>query len=300
MTKLPSHISNSGTIAAIPVAAGPGVDDSASSVICPLQPAFTGDADPSAAQLRPNAPAARHHHEVLAVMQNTLTFLVGALFILTFIAQPYRIPSGSMKDTLLVGDFLLVNKVIFAPSGPWRRLLAYEPIQRGDIVVFHYPMDRTLHLVKRVIGVPGAHIRLHHGLVYLNGQLLAEPYALYIASYPSTFRDEFPTPVYTDPGVNTHWWMEMTLDVHHGELVVPPGEYFVLGDNRNDSLDSRYWGFVPRDNIVGQPFLVYFSVLAHGRSEITGISSDGLAHEPGWWSDLAGSARWDRIFHVIH
>jgi signal peptidase I len=246
------------------------------------------------------APPARHHHEVLAVMQSTLQFLVGALFILTFIAQPYRIPSGSMKNTLRVGDFLLVNKAIFGPPGVWRHLLAYEPVRRGDIVVFHYPMDRTLHLVKRVIGVPGARIRLHRGRVYVDGKPLPEPYTLYISSYPSTFRDEFPAPVYTDPGVSTRWWMEMGLDVHHGELVVPPGEYFVLGDNRNDSLDSRYWGFVPRDNIVGQPFLVYFSVLSHGRSEITGIPGDRMARGPGWWGDLVGAARWDRIFHVIH
>ncbi|MHB8301649.1 MAG: signal peptidase I [Acidobacteriaceae bacterium] len=241
----------------------------------------------------------RHHHEVLLLMQNTLTFLVGALFILTFIAQPYRIPSGSMKNTLLVGDFLLVNKVVFAAPGAWRHLLAYEPVQRGDIIVFHYPMDHSLYLVKRVLGVPGTRLRLHHGRVYIDEKLLAEPYAVYIASYPSTFRDEFPTPVYTDPGVSTRWWMQMTQDVHHGELAVPPGEYFVLGDNRNDSLDSRYWGFVPRNNIVGQPFLVYFSVLSSGRSEITGISSDRLTHEPAWWGDVAGAARWDRIFHVI-
>ncbi|HET9099888.1 MAG TPA: signal peptidase I [Acidobacteriaceae bacterium] len=240
-----------------------------------------------------------HHHEVLSLMQTTLTFLVCALFVLTFIAQPYRIPSRSMENTLLIGDFLLVNKVVFASPGPWRHLLPYQHVKEGDVVVFHYPMDHSLQLVKRVLGVPGARIRLHHGRVLLNGQLLPEPYALYIASYPSTFRDEFPTPVYTDPGVDTQWWMQMRSDVHDGELTVPAGEYFVLGDNRNDSLDSRYWGFVPRKNIVGQPFLVYFSVLTEGRSELTGMSSDRLAHEHSWWSNLVGAARWGRTFHII-
>lgn len=294
MMKLTGNATDSGTVAAIPL-----ITEAAPDV---ASPESAGMENTPASFARPvqNVPVSRHHHEVLEVMQNTLTFLVGALFILTFIAQPYRIPSGSMKNTLRVGDFLLVNKVIFAPAGPWRHLLAYKAVQLGDIIVFHYPMDRTLHLVKRVIGVPGARVRLHQGHVYVNGQLLREPYAIYMASYPSTFRDEFPTPVYTDPGVNTHWWMEMTHDVHHGELVIPPGEYFVLGDNRNDSLDSRYWGFVPRDHVVGQPFLVYFSVLSSGKSEITGFSSDRLAHEPSWWSTLAGAARWDRIFHVIH
>jgi signal peptidase I len=298
MSKSPSHVAQATLASTLPVAALPDTVEE------PVRRPVSGIADTedtgAASMLLPaGVPVVRHHHEVLVVMQNTLRFLVGALFVLTFIAQPYRIPSGSMKNTLRVGDFLLVNKIIFAPPGHWGHLLAYEPVERGDIVVFHYPMDRTLHLVKRVIGVPGAHIRLHHGRVFVNGERLPEPYALYVASYPSPFRDEFPTPVYTDPGVNTRWWMEMTQDVHHGELVIPPGEYFVLGDNRNDSLDSRYWGFVPRNNIVGQPFLVYFSVLASGRSEITGFSSGRLAHEPGWWSKLAGSARWDRIFHVI-
>lgn len=240
-----------------------------------------------------------HHHEVLTLMQTTLTFLVGALFVLTFIVQPYRIPSGSMEDTLLIGDFLLVNKVVFSPPGPWRHLLGYEPVKRANIVVCHDPVDPSLQLVKRVIGLPGDRLRMHHGQVLIDGRLLAEPYTLYIASYPSPFRDEFPLAVYTDPGVSTAWWMQMAHDVHQGELLIPPGEYFVLGDNRNDSLDSRYWGFVPQQNIVGEPFLVYFSVRTASRSEITGLSSDRLAHEHSWWSNLAGAARWDRIFHII-
>jgi signal peptidase I len=253
-----------------------------------------------------NSPALRnpvpviHHHEVLIMLQTTLAFLVGALFVLTFIVQPYRIPSGSMEDTLLIGDFLLVNKVVFANPGPWRHLLAYEPVRRDDIVVFHYPMDDSLHLVKRVIAVPGDRIHLHYGHVVLNGQPQSEPFAIYITSFPSPYRDEFPTSTYTDPGVTTGWWRELRKDVRGRDLAVPPGEYFVLGDNRNDSLDSRYWGFVPRENIVGEPFLVYFSVISAGKSEITGLSNDRLAHEHSWWNSLAGSARWERIFHVIH
>ncbi len=240
-----------------------------------------------------------HHHEVLTLMQTTLTFLVGALFVLTFIAQPYRIPSGSMEETLQVGDFLLVNKVLFSTPGPWKHLLAYQPVKHDDIVVFHYPIDHSMHLVKRVIGVPGDRVRLQNGRVFVDERLQKEPFALYIPSYPSAFRDDFPTPTYTDPGVGIKWWTEMKQDMHDGELVIPPGKYFVLGDNRNDSLDSRYWGFVPRQNIVGEPFLIYFSVISEGRSEITGLASDRLAHEHSWWGNLAGFARWDRIFHVI-
>ncbi|MHB1796170.1 MAG: signal peptidase I [Acidobacteriaceae bacterium] len=269
---------------------------------------MTGEADlsvgaPSSAEPRvPATPAPvriQHHHEVLILIQTTLTFLVGALFVLTFIAQPYRIPSGSMEDTLLIGDFLLVNKVVFATPGPWKPLLAYEPVKRDDIVVFHYPMDASMYLVKRVIGVPGDELHLHRGLVYLDGRLQLEPFALYIPSYANAFRDEFPTPTYTDPGVSSRWWMEIQRNVHQGQLEIPPKQYFVLGDNRNDSLDSRYWGLVPRQNIVGEPLLVYFSVVTASRSEITGLTSDGFSHEHGLWNGLAGTARWGRMFHVI-
>lgn len=244
-------------------------------------------------------PPVAHHHEVLTMLQATLTFLVGALFVLTFIVQPYRIPSGSMQDTLLIGDFLLVNKIVFAPPGCWNHLLAYQPVRRDDIVVFHYPVDRSLHVVKRVVGIPGDRVRLHHGLLWIDGRSQQEPFAVYAASYPSAFRDEFPASEYTDPGVRTSWWSEMQRDIHGGELIIPPQAYFVLGDNRNDSLDSRYWGFVPPGNIVGEPFLVYFSTLSAGRSEITGLPNDKLGHDHSWWSSLAGSARWERIFHVI-
>ena len=143
---------------------------------------MTGETEPSLDEATcrgaavPAAPAPvriPHHHEVLILIQTTLTFLVSALFVLTFIAQPYRIPSGSMEDTLLIGDFLLVNKVIFANPGPWKPLLAYEPVQHDDIVVFHYPIDASMYLVKRVIGVPGDEVHLHRGLVYLDGRCRA-------------------------------------------------------------------------------------------------------------------------------
>ena len=240
-----------------------------------------------------------HHHEVLILMQTTLTFLVCALFVLTFIAQPYRIPSGSMEDTLLIGDFLLVNKVMFATPGPWKPLLGYEPVKRDDIIVFHYPLDPSIYLVKRVIGRPGDELHLHHGLVYLDGRLQREPFAIYIPSYPNAFRDDFPTSVYTDPEVSSRWWMQMQRDIHEGQLTIPPGGYFVLGDNRNDSLDSRFWGLVPRASIVGEPFLVYFSVVTASRSEITGFTGDRLTDGHSWWNGMAGAARWSRIFHVI-
>lgn len=234
------------------------------------------------------------------MLQTTLSFLVGALFVMTFLVQPYRIPSASMENTLLVGDFLLVNKAIFANPGPWGRLMPYEPVDRDDVVVFHYPADDSMYLVKRAIAVPGDKVHLHDGRVFVNGRQQREPFALYIASYPSPFRDDFPAAHTIDPAAGAAWRAEMKRDVQRGELVVPPGDYFVLGDNRNDSLDSRYWGFVPRQNIVGEPFLVYFSIASASSSEMSGSLDDRLPQGRTRWDRLVGSVRWYRIFHVIH
>ena len=237
--------------------------------------------------------------DFLGVAQTMLTILVIAMFILTFLAQPYRIPSASMEDTLLVGDFLLVNKVVYATPGIWHSLLPYRNIQHNDVIVFHFPLDPATYLVKRVIGLPQDRVRVFAGHALVNDQPIEEPFAIYTRSFPSVFRDYFPSHLYTDPGVNTQWWIELHRDVHDGELFIPANMYFVLGDNRNDSLDSRYWGFVPRRNIVGQPFLVYFSLRETAPSEITGLPDDRLTHGHNWWAQLAGMARWDRTFHII-
>lgn len=236
----------------------------------------------------------------LGMMQTMLTILVLALFILTFLSQPYRIPSASMEDTLLVGDFLLVNKAVYAPAGIWGRLhlLPYRNVQQKDVVVFHYPIDPTTYVVKRVVALPGDRIRLIDRRVWVNDRQMEEPFTIYTRSFPSMFRDNFPSAPYTDPGVNTRWWQEMNQDVQNGVLTVPPARYFVLGDNRNDSLDSRYWGFVPRGNIVGEPFLVYFS-LRNPVPESNGLPVDQHTHGHNVWAQLTGIARWDRMFHVI-
>jgi signal peptidase I len=197
---------------------------------------------------------------VLTAVKTIVEIIVCALFVVTFAVQPFRIPSASMEPTLRVGDFLLVDKQSFAPSGALDRLLPPTRIKRGDLVVFHYPVDPVLHLVKRVVGLPGDRLRLRSGRVLLNGRPLREPYAFYSPSRPNGFRDDFPSLLEADPNVDLRWWIELRQSVRDGEVVVPPGEYFVLGDNRNDSEDSRYWGFVPRSAIVGRPLLVYFTL----------------------------------------
>lgn len=190
--------------------------------------------------------------------------LVVGIFVLTFLFQTYRIPSGSMIPTLEIGDCVLVSKTgEAAPSKPGfaRRLLPPSPVRRGDLVVFHFPPDPSHLLVKRIIGMPGDQLYLRNGRVVLNNKPLAEPYALYTPARPDVYRDEFPNLHETDPNVDPAWWLALRRTLRRdGNLPIPPGRYFVLGDNRNNSEDSRYWGFVPADGIVGRPVLVYFSI----------------------------------------
>jgi signal peptidase I len=207
------------------------------------------------------APASKAHHGVLSTFRSLLEFLVVALFALTFILQPFRIPSESMVPTLRVGDFLMVDKQSYEPEGDLSWLLPPSGIHRGDLVVFHYPVDPSMHLVKRIIAVPGDRIRLKQGRVWINERPLNEPYAFYSPAAMDEFRDNFPSLRQADPSLDPNWWMRLRHSVVDGELTVPKGQLFVLGDNRNDSEDSRYWGFVPESDIVGRPFVVYFSVL---------------------------------------
>jgi signal peptidase I len=204
------------------------------------------------------------HDGVFTVFRNILETVVVAIFVVTFAVQPSRIPSDSMQPTLKVGDFLLVDKQTFAPSGLLDHLLLPKvPLRRGDLVVFHYPVDGNVTLVKRVIGLPGDHLRLHRGRVVIDGVPLSEPYAMYTPSKVNNYRDEFPSQrEFPDEHVQTVWWLRLRSIATDGTITVPPGCYFVLGDNRNDSEDSRYWGFVPEDRIIGRPLLVYFTARA--------------------------------------
>jgi len=236
---------------------------------------------------------------VMEMLRSLLIVLVVALYILTFVVQPFRIPSESMERTLLVGDFLLVNKMAFAPPGRWNWLLPYRSIERGDIIVFHFPPDPPEHVVKRVIGLPGDRVHLQNGLTWVNGERIDEPWVVFEPAYPDDFRDNFPTELYTDPGVDAHWWMQMRTDVREGDLVVPPDSYFVLGDNRNFSRDSRYWGFVPRDHIVGRPFIVYFSLREPSATDVAQLADDRLGQKNDLWEKIVNVARWNRLMRVV-
>lgn len=180
------------------------------------------------------------------------------LFATTTLVQAYVIPTGSMEGTLRVGDHMLVDRVTFAePGSAGRHILPYREPGRGDIVAFLYPEDIRQTYVKRVIGVPGDRIRLDRQQVIRNGRRLIEPYTQHIAAYPDPYRDNFP--VSPEAGTTPRGRDMFEHHVRNGEVVVPPGMLFVLGDNRENSEDSRYWGFVPRSYVVGKPLLVYWS-----------------------------------------
>ena len=241
------------------------------------------------------------HHlpTVPEALGSLLRTVVVALFLLSFVLQPYLIPSESMEHTLLVGDFLLVNKQVFAPYDRFTRwLLPYRDVARGDIVIFHHPQHP--YLVKRVVGIPGDRLRIEDGRVMVNGLTLEEPYAAFEPAAPNPLRDDFPAQIGTDPQVDPLWWRQMQSLIRDDELVVPPGQYFVLGDNRNHSLDSRYWGFVARQEIVARPLVIYFSVARPSTTDVQQAEDDRLRHDRELSTRLAGFARWKRIFHVVH
>jgi signal peptidase I len=226
----------------------------------------------------------------------TITILL-LLFLTTTLVQAFVIPTGSMEDTLLIGDHLLVDKLAYAPSGPVsKHLLPYTPVKRGDIIVFRYPVDISQTFVKRCMGVPGDHIRIVNKQVYLNGVKLEEPYKYHKTDYIDSYRDNFPG----EPNVNLAPGAIDMLRNHvvNGEVVVPPNSYFAMGDNRDSSLDSRYWGFVPRENIIGKPLIIYWSYeTSTDRLNNSAVSID---HVLDLAQNFFSKTRWRRTFRLIH
>jgi signal peptidase I len=251
------------------------------------------------AQLQPQPPipepqTAGLQRGFLAEWTVTIVLL---LFGTTFLVQAYVIPTGSMEDTLLVGDHLLVDKLAYAPPGGaiGSHLLPYGEPHRGDIIVFRYPGDISQTFVKRCIGVPGDHIRLMDKDLILNGKAVQEPYVYHKAEFFDPYRDDFPlssihAPILASDMLRNH--------VENGEVVVPPNFYFAMGDNRDLSSDSRYWGFVPRANIIGKPLVIYWSYDAP-TDDLTNTAItpkhflDLLEHFPT-------KTRWKRTFRLIH
>jgi signal peptidase I len=224
------------------------------------------------------------------------------LFGTTTLAQAFVIPTGSMQDTLLVGDHLLVDKLAYAPAGPVSKyLLPYQDPKHGDIIVFRYPPEISQTLVKRLIGMPGDHLKISNGVVYRNGVRLNEPYVYHKYAYDPAL-DNFPTPccrpVKEDLALELQRKM-LQQNVIGGELVIPSGQYFAMGDNRDNSSDSRFWGFVLRENLVGKPFLIYWSYRA-STEELTGESAGSLlTHFIDLGQHFFTRTRWERTFKIV-
>ncbi len=188
--------------------------------------------------------------------------LVTGLFIITFVVQAFEIPSSSMEETLLIGDHVFVNRVQFAPPTGWvGPVLPYREIRRQDIVVFLSPAEPGLYVVKRVIGIPGDRIHLLNGDVYRNGEKLSETYVRHDKDEgPNDYRDNFPAVSPSDYNrLFPDWQKALPQHIQGGDVVVPPDSYFAMGDNRDVSYDSRYWGFIPKDNVIGRPMFIYWS-----------------------------------------
>lgn len=259
-----------------------------------------------------NTGTAKSDETVLEGLSGICSVLVVGLFVLYFLAQNFVIPSGSMENTLLVGDHLVVDRITLAPPSKWMPLVHYREPKRNDILVFIKPgtidadgKPSIMFLVKRLIGVPGDHIHLRDGVVYINGEAIPQPHA-----QPTTpgnfseFLDNFPSVPPVGDGDPTNgtpdvWANEFPTHIENGDLVVPPGMFFMMGDHRHSSLDSRYWGFVPRQNIVGRPLFNYWSF----KSSEARLEKIGFMNQVSWIGHVVlhflSDTRWSRTLRRV-
>jgi signal peptidase I len=231
--------------------------------------------------------------------------LVSGLFIITFIIQAFEIPSRSMEKTLLVGDHVFVDRLTAAPKASYAGpLMPYRPIRRGEIAVFISPAQPDLHLVKRIVGVPGDKLHLESGQLFVNGVKQVEPYVYHAPREgfqpEAEYRDNFPSLSPGGmPGVTSLWAIEMRLHLEKGELVIPDHSYFAMGDSRENSYDSRYWGFVPEQNLIGRPLFIYWSFDTpedqYNRTS-WGDRVQFIFHVVVHFFD---KTRWSRMFHPV-
>jgi signal peptidase I len=208
-----------------------------------------------------------------------------ALFVRTWVVQAFKIPTGSMENNLLIGDHLLVNKFVFGPtvSSIDRAVLPIRDIRRKDVVVFKYPDEPERDFIKRVIGLPGETVELRAKKVYINGQPLDEPYVHFL-----------------EPASDSQEITSFDVRERYGPVTLPRGQYFVMGDNRDNSQDSRYWGFLPAHYVKGRALLIYWSYES-GREDYldegVGATTKRLLSVV---THFFTKTRWERLFHPIH
>lgn len=274
-----------------------------------MKTALTEPADSSTPVVSAGAPAATEEKETAleGLASICAVFAVG-LFIMGFVFQNFEIPSASMQKTLLIGDHVLVDRITLAPPSTWAKFVHYRPVRRGDVIVFYKPNSETpdLFLVKRAIAIPGDRIHLRNGVVYLNGVAQSEPQAGMPASDGNPqheyqpYRDDFPSvPPSMSEMVTATWANELPSHIQGEDLVVPPGKIFAMGDNRTESLDGRFWGFVPQENIVGRPLFVYWSF----KTPANQMDKTGMGDRLGFLVHIVihffDQTRWSRTLHLI-
>jgi signal peptidase I len=241
----------------------------------------------------------------LESLASICSVLAIGLFVMTFIFQNFEIPSASMVKTLLIGDHVLVDRIALAPPAKWAPFTFYRDVRHGDVIVFLKPGEPDLFLVKRAIGLPGDRIHLRNGIVYLNGVAQDEPQAGKpvadgnLQHEYNPYRDDFPSFPSEGMDVTASWQYELPSHIQDGDLVVPPGKIFAMGDNRTESLDSRYWGFVPRENIVGRPMFVYWSFQTPADQINKQSVGERIAFMGHILIHIFDQTRWNRTFHLI-
>ncbi len=228
------------------------------------------------------------------------SILIVGLFIITFCIQAFEIPSSSMENTLLIGDHLFVDRVTLAPKTKWFPVIPYGELHRDDIIVFVSPAEPGLFLVKRIIGIPGDRIHLKDTALYRNGELVQEPFTIRSRGDYFPYRDDFPTFAPPDGiGIAPYWQDTIAEYVRNGDIVVPANSYFAMGDNRDVSADSRWWGFVPRENIIGRPMVIYWSFKTPADQVLKTAWSDRAKFMVNIFVHFFDETRWGRMFRLV-
>jgi signal peptidase I len=250
----------------------------------------------------------RHGETAWEMLRSLLLVLVGVFCIRIFIAEATVIPTGSMENTILVGDHVFLNKLLYGPHVPYTswRVPPFREVHHGDIIAFPFPRNPSQMFVKRAIALGGDVVKIVNKKVYLNGKLLDEPYARYQHGYyGNALLMNFPPPlsaVETLPavwGVDPNWAREMSAYIKPDGLHVPPGYIFAMGDNRDNSLDSRFWGFVPESSVVGEPLFVYWSYDAPSRDWQADSLWARLQFDGSILRNFFHRTRWSRIGKIF-
>jgi len=225
--------------------------------------------------------------------------LVVGLFIITFCLQAFEIPSSSMENTLLIGDHVFVDRATPAPKTNWFPIIPYRAVHRGDIIVFLSVTEPGMFIVKRIIGVPGDRLHLQDGKLFRNGEAVNEPYVIRKIGNYIPYRDDFPSVAPMEGMVTPEWHLTMGEHIQNGDVVVPPDSYFGMGDNRDESYDSRFWGFIPKANVVGRPMIIYWSFETPKGQYLKTEWSERIKFIGNIIIHFFTQTRWSRMLHLV-